>query len=163
MKMMSPLGDLYVIINEDENGRPFEVFCTLGKAGGPANADAEAIGRLMSLALRSGIPIAQVRDQLRGISCDRAVGLGPNKVLSAPDAIGQAIERYLVEKEGVQEALPLMLSNTESATRTKSQSQSFHAGQAESFLGTCPECGAGHLAYEEGCMKCHVCGYSECG
>ena len=107
MKMISPLGDLYVTINEDQSGRPFEVFCTLGKAGGPAMADAEAIGRLISLGLRSGIPIRQVKDQLRGISCDRAVGLGPNKVLSAPDAIGQAIERYLEEKEGVQEQLPL--------------------------------------------------------
>ena len=109
MKMISPLGDLYVTINEDETGRPFEVFCTLGKAGGPAMADAEAIGRLISLALRSGIPISQIKDQLRGISCDRAVGVGPNKVLSAPDAIGQAIERYLEEKEGVQEALPLSI------------------------------------------------------
>lgn len=163
MKMMSPLGDLYVTINQDENGRPFEVFCTLGKAGGAANADAEAIGRLMSLALRSGIPIAQVRDQLRGISCDRAVGLGPAKVLSVPDAVGQAIERYLLEKEGVQEDLPLTVSTTQGATRTQARSQTFHEGQAESFLGACPECGAGHLAYEEGCMKCHVCGYSECG
>ncbi len=109
MKMMSPLGDMYVTINEDDRGRPFEVFCTLGKAGGAAMADAEAIGRLLSLALRSGIPISRVKDQLRGISCDRAVGLGPNKVLSVPDAVGQAIERYLEEKEGVQEALPLPL------------------------------------------------------
>jgi ribonucleoside-diphosphate reductase alpha chain len=163
MKMMSPLGDLYVTINEDENGRPFEVFCTLGKAGGAANADAEAVGRLMSLSLRSGIPIAQVRDQLRGISCDRAVGLGPAKVLSVPDAVGQAIERYLLEKEGVQETLPLTVSATTGAAGVEAQSQSFHEGQKESFLGTCPECGAGHLAYEEGCMKCHVCGYSECG
>jgi ribonucleoside-diphosphate reductase alpha chain len=82
MKMNSPLGDLYVTINEDERGRPFEVFCTLGKAGGAAMADAEAMGRLMSLALRSGIPISQVKDQVRGMSCDRAVGLGPTKVLS---------------------------------------------------------------------------------
>ncbi|MGD2071189.1 MAG: vitamin B12-dependent ribonucleotide reductase, partial [Gemmatimonadota bacterium] len=72
IKMNSPLGDLYVTVNEDEGGHPFEVFCTLGKAGGAAMADAEAIGRLVSLALRSGIPITAVRDQLRGISCDRA-------------------------------------------------------------------------------------------
>jgi adenosylcobalamin-dependent ribonucleoside-diphosphate reductase len=161
MKMMSPLGDLYVTINEDENGRPFEVFCTLGKAGGAANADAEAIGRLMSLALRSGIPIAQVRDQLRGISCDRAVGVGPHKVLSAPDAIGQAIERYLEEKEGVQADLPLPALTGPQGTQT--MTSSYHAARQESFLGACPECGAGQLAYEEGCMKCHVCGYSECG
>lgn len=161
MKMMSPLGDLYVTINEDVNGRPFEVFCTLGKAGGAANADAEAIGRLMSLALRSGISISQVKEQLRGISCDRAVGLGPNKVLSAPDAIGQAIERYLEEKAGVQEALPLTVASTQGATQTQAAaSQQSH----DLFdMGTCPDCGTGHLAFEEGCKKCHVCGYSECG
>jgi ribonucleoside-diphosphate reductase alpha chain len=161
MKMMSPLGDLYVTINEDVGGRPFEVFCTLGKAGGAANADAEAIGRLMSLALRSGISIGQVKDQLRGISCDRAVGLGPNKVLSAPDAIGQAIERYLEEKAGIQEALPLMVSSPQGGAQTQAAASS---SGVESFdMGTCPDCGTGHLAFEEGCKKCHVCGYSECG
>ncbi|MEJ2206836.1 MAG: vitamin B12-dependent ribonucleotide reductase [Gemmatimonadota bacterium] len=160
MKMMSPLGDLYVTINEDHQGRPFEVFCTLGKAGGAAMADAEAIGRLVSLALRSGIPIGRVKDQLRGISCDRAVGVGPNKVLSAPDAIGQAIERYLEEKEGIQETLPLTVSS-QGVART--QSSSFHTVQQQSFLGACPECGGGQMAYEEGCMKCHICGFSECG
>jgi ribonucleoside-diphosphate reductase alpha chain len=161
MKMMSPLGDLYVTINEDDHGRPFEVFCTLGKAGGAAMADAEAIGRLVSLALRSGIPISRVKDQLRGISCDRAVGVGPNKVLSVPDAVGQAVERYLEEKEGVQEALPLIVPATHGAARTLASS--YHKQREQSFIGACPECGAGQLAYEEGCMKCHVCGYSECG
>jgi ribonucleoside-diphosphate reductase alpha chain len=160
--MNSPLGDLYVTINEDEQGRPFEVFCTLGKAGGAAMADAEAIGRLVSLALRSGIAITAVRDQLRGISCDRAVGLGPNKVLSAPDAIGQAIERYLEEKEGVQEALPLD-ARTVGVARVQPQREGSHDPGHDSFLGTCPDCGTGHLAYLEGCVKCHICGYSECG
>ena len=161
MKMNSPLGDLYVTINEDERGRPFEVFCTLGKAGGAAMADAEAVGRLMSLALRSGISIQQVKDQIRGISCDRAVGLGPNKVLSVPDAVGQAIERYLEEKAGVQEALPLTVTAPQGARQPQGAA---NASGGESFdMGTCPECGTGHLAFEEGCKKCHVCGYSECG
>jgi len=159
-KMNSPLGDLYVTINEDESGRPFEVFCTLGKAGGAAMADAEAIGRLLSLALRSGIPILQVKDQLRGISCDRAVGVGPNKVLSAPDAIGQAIEQYLAEKDGVQEALPLKQPIT--AGQTQMQATTSDAGPSD-FLGACPECGAGQLTYSEGCVKCYICAYSECG
>ena len=161
MKMISPLGDLYVTINEDVGGRPFEVFCTLGKAGGAANADAEAIGRLMSLALRSGISITQVKEQLRGISCDRAVGFGPNKVLSVPDAIGQAIERYLEEKEGIQEDLPLTVATTRGSTRTQAVSSSSSGVTFD--MGTCPDCGTGHLAFEEGCKKCHVCGYSECG
>jgi ribonucleoside-diphosphate reductase alpha chain len=167
MKMNSPLGDLYVTINEDESGRPFEVFCTLGKAGGAAMADAEAMGRLMSLALRSGIPILQVKEQLRGISCDRAVGLGPNKVLSVPDAVGQAIERYLEEKAGVQEAIPFTVGMPRAAqpqAAAQAQSVGMLSSGGEIYdMGTCPECGTGHLAFEEGCKKCHVCGYSECG
>lgn len=160
-KMNSPLGDLYLTINEDESGKPFEVFCTLGKAGGAAMADAEAIGRLISLALRSGIPITAVRDQLRGISCDRAVGVGPQKVLSAPDAIGQAIERYLLEKEGVQEALPL---GAVAMTSGGAQAQLAAAtAESKTFFGSCPDCNAGQLAFVEGCVKCHICGYSECG
>jgi len=161
MKMMSPLGDLYVTINEDDQGRPFEVFCTLGKAGGAAMADAEAIGRLVSLALRSGIPIGRVKDQLRGISCDRAVGVGPNKVLSVPDAVGQAIERYLEEKEGIQEALPLTVKTPQG--QGQAQASAYRMQQELSFIGACPECGGGQMAYEEGCMRCHICGYSECG
>jgi ribonucleoside-diphosphate reductase alpha chain len=167
VKMNSPLGDLYVTINEDESGRPFEVFCTLGKAGGAAMADTEAIGRLASLALRSGIPITAVRDQLRGISCDRAVGIGPNKVLSAPDAVAQAIERYLSEREGVQEELSILAPpapvTAGSGVRPEARSQKAAAQMGQSYLGSCPECGTGQLAYEEGCVKCHVCGYSECG
>lgn len=163
VKMNSPLGDLYVTINEDETGRPFEVFCTLGKAGGAAMADAEALGRLASLALRSGIPIASIKDQLRGISCDRAVGVGPNKVLSAPDAIGQAMERYLEEKAGIQEELPIVAPQAMLATAPRvAASPTPVKGMAE-YLGTCPECGSSQIAYEEGCIKCHVCGYSECG
>ena len=162
MKMNSPLGDIYVTINEDDYGRPFEVFCTLGKAGGAAFADAEAIGRLMSLALRSGVPITAIRDQVRGISSDRAVGLGPNKVLSAPDAIGQAIERYLEEQAGIQEELPIT-SPVDAAAAKAQAAPARYTGHHEHFMGSCPDCGSGQLAYEEGCMKCHVCGYSECG
>ena len=104
----------------------------------------------------------RVKDQLRGISCDRAVGLGPNKVLSVPDAVGQAIERYVLEKEGVQEDLPLAVpATTQGATQFEASSSSYGG---ETFdMGTCPDCGAGHLVYEEGCKKCHICGYSECG
>src|SRR5687767_4647047 len=105
MRMETPLGTMFVNITEDDRGQPFEVFVTLGKAGGSAMADAEAMGRLISLALRSGIPLMEVHRQLRGISSERAVGLGPNKVLSVPDAIGIALERWWREKQGVQQDL----------------------------------------------------------
>lgn len=97
--MQSPLGDVFVTINEDEKDQPFEVFATLGKAGSVAMADTEAIGRLISLALRFGVPVHEVHSQLRGISSDRAVGFGANKVLSVPDAIAQAIALRQQEKE----------------------------------------------------------------
>ncbi|MBA2688103.1 MAG: vitamin B12-dependent ribonucleotide reductase, partial [Gemmatimonadaceae bacterium] len=87
-RMETPLGTMFVNITEDDRGQPFEVFINLGKAGGSAMADVEAMGRLISLALRSGIPIREIHRQLRGIASDRAIGLGPNKVLSVPDAIG---------------------------------------------------------------------------
>ena len=164
IKMDCPLGDLYVTINEDDTGRPFEVFCTLGKAGGAAMADSEAIGRLVSLSLRSGIPITAVRDQLRGISCDRAVGIGANKVLSAPDAIAQAIDHYIAEKEGVQ--VELEIDATAPARAEAAAAMTARSGYVDEtavVLGACPSCGASHLAYEEGCKKCYVCGYSECG
>ncbi len=167
-KIESPLGNMYVTINEDEQGRPFEAFVALGKAGGAAMADAEAIGRLISLALRSGISLRDIYSQLRGISSDRAVGLGPNKVLSTPDAIAQVIERYLEEKEGVQQSLPIQepghakQGNGGAQTARRPVIRRFQEQAARTFIGTCPDCGSS-LAFEEGCAKCHACGYSECG
>ncbi|MEN8373971.1 MAG: ribonucleotide reductase N-terminal alpha domain-containing protein [Gemmatimonadota bacterium] len=163
-KMISPLGDIYVTINEDETGKPFELFATLGKAGGAAMADVEAIGRLISLALRSGIGLTEVHQQLRGISCDRAVGYGPNKVLSVPDAIAQAIELYQQERAGVQQELPINQTVTTGAQSAAAQAHvDFGAyDPGETFIGTCPDC-ASELTFAEGCVKCMVCGYSECG
>ena len=164
-RMPSPLGDLYVTINEDENGKPFEVFATLGKAGGAAMADVEAVGRLISLALRSGIPMNDIYQQLRGISCDRAVGIGPNKVLSVPDAIAQALAQHEREKEGVQQELlpmPKPVSVLSSTSAEAEHQIDFEYNPGESFIGTCPECSS-DLQFSEGCVKCLSCGYSECG
>ena len=164
----SPLGTMYVTINEDDQGRPFEVFVALGKTGGAAMADAEAIGRLISLALRSGLLLRDVHKQLRGISSDRAVGLGPSKVLSGPDAIAQVIEKFLDEKEGVQQTLPI--PDVEAAPKANGGSNTAHRPEirryeesvARVFMGVCVECGSS-MAFEEGCAKCYACGHSECG
>ncbi|HEX6632161.1 MAG TPA: vitamin B12-dependent ribonucleotide reductase, partial [Gemmatimonadaceae bacterium] len=169
----TPLGTMFVHISEDDRGQPFEVFLNLGKAGGSAMADAEAMGRLISLAFRSGIPLMEIHRQLRGISSDRAVGLGPNKVLSVPDAIGIALEEWWREKQGVQQDL-LASAPTDSFTPAPPSRAEVPAGaeamqldlsgydNAEAFMGTCPDCGS-QLEYAEGCVKCHVCGFSECG
>ncbi|MGH7662716.1 MAG: vitamin B12-dependent ribonucleotide reductase [Gemmatimonadaceae bacterium] len=174
-RMETPLGTMYVNITEDDRGQPFEVFITLGKAGGAAMADVEAMGRLISLALRSGIPIMEVHRQLRGIASDRPIGLGPHKVLSVPDAIGIAIEGWWREKQGVQQELlgdaasrgdeiPALERVTVRLTGSTGEEGewSLEAGYNESFMGTCPDCGS-QLEYAEGCVKCHVCGFSECG
>jgi ribonucleoside-diphosphate reductase alpha chain len=177
----TPLGVMFVNITEDEKGQPFEVFLTLGKAGGSAMADAEAMGRLISLSLRSGIPIMEIHRQLRGISSDRAVGLGPNKVLSVPDAIGIAIEEWHRDRVvGVQQELMPSAGSEQGDIATSMTHQvpaslrpTGNSGaeaeltfglqhRAEAFIGTCPDCGS-QMEYAEGCVKCHVCGFSECG
>jgi ribonucleoside-diphosphate reductase alpha chain len=185
----TPLGVMFVNITEDEKGQPFEVFLNLGKAGGSAMADAEAIGRLVSLALRSGISLQEIHRQLRGISSDRAVGLGPNKVLSLPDAVGIALEQWWRDKQGVQTDLlaggavaaglptpvspmmPPMPTPVAGVPLTRPpmtngaeqlQPIEFGSGGGEVFMGTCPDCGS-QLEFAEGCVKCHVCGFSECG
>jgi ribonucleoside-diphosphate reductase alpha chain len=181
----TPLGVMFVNITEDEKAQPFEVFLTLGKAGGSAMADAEAMGRLISLALRSGIPLMEIHRQLRGISSDRAVGLGPNKVLSVPDAIGIAIEEWHRDRiTGVQgelmtdappaggpppaEMVTSLTHQVPAAFRTQGHAAAEMELQfglhhsPEAYIGTCPDCGS-QMEYAEGCVKCHVCGFSECG
>jgi ribonucleoside-diphosphate reductase alpha chain len=122
----------------------------------------------------------EIHRQLRGISSDRAVGLGPNKVLSVPDAIGIAIEAWYREKQGVQQEL-LDAPESPAAPRAASapvreqitigeaggpdasaQMSLDSLGNGAAFMGTCPDCGS-QLEYAEGCVKCHVCGFSECG
>ena len=167
-RVESPLGTMYVTITEDDKGQPFEVFMSLGKAGGALMADVEAVGRLISLALRSGVPLLEIYRQLRGISSDRAVGLGPNKVMSVPDAIGIAIEKWMQEKQGVQQDL---LESTGTTALAQAEVVRGSVGDAalraargpeQDFIGACPDCGS-QLAFIEGCAKCHVCGFSECG
>ena len=168
-RLESPLGTMYVTITEDDKGQPFEVFVSLGKAGAPLMADVEAIGRLISLALRAGVPLPKIHRQLRGISSDRAVGLGPSKVLSVPDAIGIAIEKWIQEKHGVQQELLGPASAPAVPTRETVQGPAgegqlpvYDHTREQEFIGACPDCGS-QLAFVEGCAKCHVCGYSECG
>ncbi len=172
-RVETPLGTMYVTLTEDDKGQAFEMFISLGKAGGALMADVEAIGRLISLALRSGIPMQEIHRQLRGISSDRVTGLGPNKVLSVPDAIGIAIERWMQEKQGIQQDLldeeptvdqetPAPVSQHDTAQAPGGMMFEYQRDAEVQFIGACPDCGS-QLEFAEGCAKCHVCGYSECG
>jgi ribonucleoside-diphosphate reductase alpha chain len=182
MRKETPLGTMFVHISEDDRQQPFDVFINLGKAGGSAMADAEALGRMVSLALRSGIPLPEIVRQLRGISSDRAVGLGPNKVLSMPDAVGIALEEWWREKhQGVQQDLlntpagslpavpapapaasPVTATPVAGGAEAQASLEFTTYNHGEVFMGTCPDCGS-QLEFAEGCVKCHVCGFSECG
>ena len=147
-----PLGcgqTLYVTVNEDERGL-FEVFATMGKSGGCMASHSEALGRLISLALRSGIDIRAILRQLRGIRCPAPVWRNGTRILSCADAIGQAIERYINGKEGKPVA---------SAQGKPSPPVS------KTIAGTCPECPecGSLLEFSEGCVTCRACGYSQCG
>ncbi|MDY6827620.1 MAG: LAGLIDADG family homing endonuclease [Bacillota bacterium] len=131
------LGNLFVTVNTAD-GRPFELFAQIGKAGSDVIAFTEAIARLISLALRCGVSVDEIVTQLEGIGGARSVGFGPNRIMSVPDAIGQALHK---------------LASTESNNVIQNLSENREI---------CPECGTCALVRVEGCLKCEACGYSEC-
>lgn len=149
-RLDTPLGTAYITVNVNGEGEPFEVFLNVGKAGSDTAAVAEAIGRLISLALRIPSPLSstrrlkQVVKQLKGIGGGRSLGFGRDRVRSLPDGVAQVLAEHLglaesPGKAGLSEQLPL-----------------FPEGDL------CPECGQATLVYEEGCQHCYACGYSEC-
>ncbi|RME73960.1 MAG: hypothetical protein D6784_10975, partial [Chloroflexi bacterium] len=152
----TPIGTAYITVNANGGGNrePFEVFINVGKAGSDVAADAEGLGRLISLILRMPSPLTpteRVQDivaQLRGIGSGRAQGFGKNRVMSLPDAVAQVLAEHVGLTDSVE--LPGLPDMDESAQL------SFLKGDF------CPSCGAATLLHIEGCKKCHNCGYSEC-
>jgi ribonucleoside-diphosphate reductase alpha chain len=138
-KMKTGMGHLYVTVTEYEN-RPFEVFATIGKSGRSTAAKAEAVGRLVSLALRAGVKVADIVKQLKGIGGEYPVFQPGGLVLSIPDAIARVLEkRYMTDGKSAKN------------------------GFAQSLMGEkCPECSQ-TISFEEGCMTCHFCGFTKCG
>ena len=149
-------GTLYITINEDENGL-CEVFTTIGKAGGNAAAQSEAISRLISLALRSGLnPHAIVR-QLKGISGPNPTWEDGRLILSTPDAIGKALDDYLQERHfSMNEAIEG--SETHGPFITLAQDDK----QPDDGLLICAKCHNHSVVNEGGCLTCRECGWSKC-
>ena len=151
-------GKMYVTINQDEKGNIFEVFASIGKAGGCAQSQSQAIGRLISLALRSGTDPEFIVKQLKGISCHMKYGFGPNAVHSCADAVAIAIEKIMNNpiKTTVlqQETVENLLTHIDKKKGSSSTSKKISAG-------ACPDCG-GQIEFVEGCNVCHSCGYSQC-
>jgi len=163
----TPSGTAHITMNEDEEAQPFEVFVEIGKAGSDIKAMAEAMGRLMSLTLRMASPVSpieRVREivkQITGIGGARSYGFGKRRVLSLPDAVGQALAEnflgvsYGSEQEGQGSVMGVLASANEAPARAQPE-------VASGWADICPSCGDAAFVREEGCQSCHACGYSEC-
>ena len=169
-KIATGCGNLYITINEDEQGQPFEVFMHMGKAGGCAMSQLEAIGRLLSLALRSGIEISSIVEQLRGIRCPSPSWEKGGRIFSCSDAIARAIEHRAQDARhkrapGTAHNEPSSQTKIEDPIQSDSSGNISKTGtmkKAGNIVGVCPDCG-GALWHIEGCMVCKSCGYSKCG
>jgi len=146
----TPLGTGYVHVNQAPSGEPFEIFLNVGKAGSDVQADAEALGRLTSLILRMPSPLSprerveEIVKQLDRIGGRRDAGMGPARVRSIPDAIAQVLAEHVGLREPGVEHIREAREGRVKAT------------------DMCPDCQNFTLVFEEGCQKCHVCGFSEC-
>ena len=161
-------GNIYVTINFDDRGKPFEVFTTLGKAGGCDAAHLEAISRLISLAMRSGIGAKELVEQLRGITCHPAWDQGV-LIRSAPDAVGLALEHHIQGDTTESKRLRGTFGSQMSLWPRKKPNGHAYEENGESggarFVGqrpACPECG-GTIVMQEGCAVCQACAWNECG
>lgn len=146
-KVKTGCGNLYVTINEDEKGNTFELFARLGKVGGCTASQSEAIGRLVSLAFRTGVKAEDIVHQLAGISCHVPVFENGSKVLSCSDAIARVLREYVearMEKNG----------------GNGHDKEYKEEAAVISSAGCCPDCGS-PLMFEEGCAKC-MCGFARC-
>ena len=150
-KVATGCGNLYITINVDDKAFPFEVFIQMGKAGGCAASQLEAIGRLVSLALRSGVENSKIIEQLRGIRCPSPSWEKSGRIFSCSDAIARVLE--------------LRLGNGKMYDKEEALEKHSPHTMIEDKLGTvvgvCPDCGAA-LRHEEGCVVCRSCGYSKC-
>lgn len=177
-KINTPYGTLYVTINEDEKGL-FEVFATIGRSGGYTTSFTEAVARLISLALRSGVPVNEVISQLEGIRSPKVTHDHGERILSVPDALAKALKRQISGElyKGIQVRMDHYAQGTlngkqEPVTDEEHEQVVEHDSEEEleeaeaeivrrGLSPECPQCGMA-LSFEEGCVVCHHCAYSEC-
>jgi ribonucleoside-diphosphate reductase alpha chain len=158
-RIATPLGHAFISINEDIDGNIFEVFINVGHAGSDITADAEAIGRLISLTFRipsdysSDETAQKVISQLRGIGGSGSTGFGADRVRSLADAVAKAIEQHQATKVAIEPIeIPVQIETA----------SLFEPDKSGKSTDICPECGSASLRYIEGCQKCELCGFSKC-
>jgi len=177
-------GKLYVNINEDEDGRPFELFANIGNSGGFTASFTEALAKTISTALRSGVDPEEIADELQGIRSPKVAWDKGEQIQSIPDAVGTAMRRYLDGE--IEKAYPQQQNLTEledevngADARTEpepdggvasadgAQDADADASASQDLIDAgespeCPDCGSLSLYYSEGCKTCESCGWSEC-
>ncbi|GAA0468057.1 adenosylcobalamin-dependent ribonucleoside-diphosphate reductase [Halococcus dombrowskii] len=166
-------GKLYVNINEDEQGRPFELFANIGHSGGFTNSFTEALAKVISTALRSGVAPKEIVDELDGTRSPKVAWDKGEQIQSIPDAIGTAMRRYLddeIEKTYPQQRNLAEIADDEGAEPEADggvATESDTTDDVQELIDNgespeCPSCGAFTLYYSEGCKTCESCGWSEC-
>jgi ribonucleoside-diphosphate reductase alpha chain len=158
----TPLGTAYITVNVNGHEQPFEVFLNVGKAGSDVAAVSEALGRLISLALRIPSPLDPaerlklVIDQLAGIGGGRSLGFGAHRVRSLPDAIAQVLREHLNGRYDT-------VASDEAPGDAERYTEQLALPISDRPIGDlCPDCGQATFIPTEGCRKCYACGYSEC-
>ncbi|GAA0672805.1 adenosylcobalamin-dependent ribonucleoside-diphosphate reductase [Natronoarchaeum mannanilyticum] len=175
-------GKLYVNINEDEDGRPFELFANIGNSGGFTASFTEALAKTISTALRSGVDPEEIADELQGIRSPKVAWDKGEQIQSIPDAVGTAMRRYLdgeIEKAYPQQQNLTELEDEVSGADARTEpepdggvasadgAQGADKSASQDLIDAgespeCPDCGSLSLYYSEGCKTCESCGWSEC-
>ncbi len=156
-------GNMFVTVNYDDEGRPFEVFAILGKAGSTESAALEAISRLTTMALRAGVDPNKIIEHLKGIT-DEPVWDAGRLVRSAPDAVALVLGRHL-SLEGTPSVEDVAASEGKSTAQLEllaAPAQENGNGHSSVSSVRCPECSVGTLVHQEGCLRCPECGYNKC-
>jgi len=154
-KVTTGCGNLYITVNQDEEGNFFEVFTQMGKAGGCAASQLEAVGRLVSLALRGGIDVKVIVEQLKGIRCPSPSWDKGKKIFSCADAIAWVLEKRTMDQKEVAKV------KVESFEKKEKVSVGVKKKRFNTVVGVCPDCGSA-VRHQEGCLICDGCGYSKC-
>ncbi len=166
-KITTGCGNLYVTVNQDQDGEFFEVFTQMGKAGGCAASQLEAVGRLISLALRGGVDLKVMVEQLKGIRCPSPNWMNGKKIFSCADAIARVLEKRAADqKQLVRIKLGQIQEASSETSAGKAQAGSpggikVKKRALKNVVGVCPDCGSA-LRHQEGCVLCDACGYSKC-
>ncbi len=167
VKTQTPFGKAYITINHDEQENPFEVFIAIAKAGTDIQADAESLGRMISLQLRTTAPhnrremLKLIIEQLQDIGGARPIGFGPKRVLSLPDAVARVLQIEFFPDEAPQQLnLPIEPGGANDIAADSDGGTTINSSISGADM--CPACGTITLIRAENCRKCLTCGYSEC-